>query len=120
MASLLKSTSVFLLSSKTTIALDFYKNITHSINPMKNTNHYGLLANGKLINLGVGADTSEVANLLADNAESVASVNGNPIDIVHMLNINDLYTLAAAIPDLLNNLDNEALSGATVDFGIAE
>lgn len=85
---------------------------------MNNTAHFGLTATANLINLGVGADTKEVANLLADNAESVAAANGAPIDIVALLNISDLYKLRTAMTDALNTLDNDALAGEPVTFGI--
>lgn len=84
---------------------------------MNNTAHFGLTANGTLINLGVGAETKEVANLLADNAESVALANGTPTEVVALLNISDLYKLRTALTDALNNLDNAALGGPVETFG---
>jgi len=85
---------------------------------MKNTNFFGLTDKGNLVNLGVGANSREVANLLADNAESVASTKGEPIAIVALLDITDLYRLRGEMADLLNNLDNEALSGPLQTFDI--
>ncbi len=85
---------------------------------MNNTNHYGLTDEGKLINLGVAASHAEVANLLADNAESVASAAGKPLSIVALLDINDLYRIKGEIDVALNSLDNEALGGEVNTFGI--
>ena len=80
---------------------------------MKNTAHFGLTETDTLVALGVGADTKEVANLLADNVESVAG----KISIVALLNIGDLYRLKGEITDALNALDNEALGGVVETFG---
>lgn len=85
---------------------------------MNNTAHFGLTNNGALVNLGVGANNGEVANLLADNAESVARAEGRNLDIVVILDINDLYRLRGEMADLLNNLDTEALGGELKTFGI--
>ena len=85
---------------------------------MNNTAHFGITANGTLIKLGEGADIKEVANLLADNAESVAMANGTPTEIVALLNISDLYKLRTAMTDALNTLNNEALGGPVETFGI--
>lgn len=83
-----------------------------------NTTHFGVTAKGKLVNLGVGADTKEVANLLADTAESVLSVEtGEIVEIVTLLNINDLYRLRGEFGDALNNLNTEALNGELLTFG---
>lgn len=79
---------------------------------MKNTAHFGLTANGNLINLGVGAETKEVANLLADNAEGVLQVN-----IMVLLDINDLYRLRGEFTEALNSLDNQALASEPETFG---
>ena len=84
---------------------------------MKNTAHFGLTETDTLVALGVGADTKEVANLLADNVESVAAVKGAPISIVALVNISDLYRLKGEITDALNALDNEALGGVVETFG---
>ena len=85
---------------------------------MNNTAHFGITATGNLVALGVGADTKDVANLLADNAESVASVEtGTIVEIVALVNISDLYRLKGEITDALNALDNEALGGVVDTFG---
>ncbi len=83
-----------------------------------NTAHFGLTSTGRLVALGVGVDSKEVANLLADNAESVAEVNSSPIEIVALLNISDLYRLKTEMTDALNALDNEALAGPAETFGL--
>lgn len=85
---------------------------------MNNTNHFGFTTDGALVNLGVAVNHIDVANLLADNAESVAEQAGKPISIVSILDINDLYRLKGEIEAALNNLDNEALSGEPQTFGI--
>lgn len=85
---------------------------------MNNTNHFGLTADGRLVNLGVGANHEAIANLLADNAESVASAAGNTMSIVALLDISDLYRLKGEMTDALNSLDNDALSGPLVNFDI--
>ena len=85
---------------------------------MENTAHFGLTETGTLVALGVGADTKEVGNLLADNAESVAAMKGAPISIVALLNIGDLYRLKGEITDALNALDNEALGAPVETFGL--
>jgi hypothetical protein len=99
------------------ILIDFYKNINQSIFLMNNTAHFGLTSTGTLVALGVGADTKDVAFLLADNAESVSASAGAPLNIVATLNINDLYRLKTEMTDALNALDNEALSGPAETFG---
>jgi hypothetical protein len=85
---------------------------------MNNTNHYGFTAEGALVNLGVAADHAEVANVLADNAESVAGATGKNLVIVSLLTINDLYRLKGEIEAALNSLDNEALGGEVNTFGL--
>jgi hypothetical protein len=86
---------------------------------MNNTAHFGLTATGKLIPLGVGANTKDVANLLADTAESVKSVEtGEIVEIVALLDINDLYRLRGEFTDALNALDNEALTAPAQTFGL--
>ena len=85
---------------------------------MNNTAHFALTDTGAFVKLGVGADTKEVANLLADNAESVAAAEGKLINIVSLLNINDLYRLRGEFTDALNGLDNEALTGEVETFGV--
>lgn len=85
---------------------------------MNNTAHFGITNDGKLIALGVGANNEAVANLLADNVESIAVQAGAPVTIVTMLDINDLYRLRGEMTDVLNNLDNEALGGPVLDYGI--
>ncbi len=83
-----------------------------------NTTHFGLTATGKLVTLGVGVDTKEVANLLADNAESVSFDNEETIEIVALLNVSDLYRLKTEMTDALNALDNEALAGEPVTYDL--
>lgn len=85
---------------------------------MKNTTHFGFTDKAELVTLGVGAPNADVANLLADNAESVAALNGAPINIVALLDINDLYKLREACTTALNALDNEALAGEVLDYGL--
>ena len=87
---------------------------------MKNTAHFGVTPDGTLIPLGVGVNTKAVANLLADNVESIGAQTANPINIVALLDIDDLYKLKAQIGDLLNNLPNEQLAGEPVTFGLTE
>lgn len=84
---------------------------------MNNTTWFGLTDNNILVKLGEGADTKDVADILADNAESVTGANGKTTLIVAVLNINDLYRLRAAATEALNNLDNEILSGESITFG---
>ena len=95
---------------------------------MNNTAHFGITETGTLVALGVGADTKDVGNLLADNVESVAAVKEAPISIVALVNISDLrelppsitislYRLKGEITDALNALDNEALGGVVETFG---
>jgi hypothetical protein len=86
---------------------------------MNNTAHFGITATGNLVALGVGANEKEVANILADNYESVASVEtGEIVEIVALLDINDLYRLRGEFTDALNGLDNEALAGPAQTFGL--
>ena len=82
-----------------------------------NTAHFAITNTGKLILLGVGANTKEVANLLADNAESVATAGGTPIVAEVLLDIGDLYRLKGEIVTALDNLPNEELNAETETFG---
>jgi hypothetical protein len=75
-----------------------------------NTAHFGLNSNGHLVSLGVGPDTEEVANNLADLAESVAAANGTPTGIGATFTITDLYQIIREATAALNNLDNDALT----------
>ncbi len=85
---------------------------------MNNTNHFGLTDNGNLVNLGVGAADAEVARLLADTFETNAAAKGEPVNIVTVLDIADLYRLRTQMADALNNLDNDALGGEPLTFGL--
>jgi hypothetical protein len=99
--------------------LTFDKTSTNIINVMNNTAHFGFTATGNIVALGVGADTKEVANLLADNYESVVSVEtGKIVEVVALVNISDLYRLRTEITDALNGLDNEALGEPVQTFGL--
>jgi len=84
---------------------------------MNNTAHFGLTSTGRLVALGVGANSKDVANLLADNAESVALSEKAPIDIVALLDISDLYRLKTEMTDALNSLNNDELTAPVEHFG---
>lgn len=83
-----------------------------------NTAHFGLTDTNVLVNLGTGADTAEVANLLGDVTETIADSRGERINIVALFNINDLYRLRGEFTDALNSLDNESLAGNVLDYAV--
>ena len=74
---------------------------------MKNITVFFAIDNktGKLVRLGVGENTVETANLLANLYESVAASTGNHVELVGpVLNIEDLYRLIGEAQAALNTL----------------
>ena len=84
---------------------------------MNNTAHFAIdNITGKLVALGVGPDTTETANAMADLAESVALSKGVELELTSaVFNISDLYRLKTEIGAALDNLNNDELSAPSVE-----